>query len=108
MPLVYTYTDAYLMPLVTEAREAQATTEVAELGAFPEDWLARLVIVRAYVLTCLESMRAPDDTFAAKLAAYRKEFDHLLPQARAALQAAQAAAGTQVRGSLFTIELLRG
>lgn len=111
MPLTQTYTDAYLAPLITQDRETRATAEVAELGALPPAWAARLVVLRAYLITCLESQRAADDTFSAKLSAYRKEWDGTLPQARAAQAAADAAGGTAASGSgggsIFTIPLER-
>ncbi len=108
MALDLTYTDAYLAPLVTEAREDAAQEFVAGLGTFPADWVDRLVRVRAYIVTCQESMKAPDDTFAAKLKAYASEFSLLLPQARAAQDAVDAAAGTATGpGSMFTVALVR-
>lgn len=109
MPLINTYADGYLAPLVTEARETQAAADVAQLGTFPAAWVTRLTILRAYIITCLEGMKAPDDVFASKLAAYRKEFDSALPQARAAQQAAEAAAGTAPTGGggVFVIDLQR-
>lgn len=109
MPLVHTYADAYLAAHVTEARETQAAAEVAMLGALPNDWVARLTVLRAYVITCTECMKAPDDTWASKLSAYRKEFDSALPQARAAQQAALATAGTAPTGGggVFMVDLQR-
>ena len=70
--------------LVTQARETQAISDVAALGVLPVAWLTRLVILRAYIITCLESGRAPDDTFASKLAGYRKEWPDILAQTRIA------------------------
>lgn len=107
MPLTHYYADAYLAPLVTEDREARATADVAELGTLPAAWVTRLVVARAYVLTCLESQRAADDTFSAKLAAYRKEWDSALAQARAAQAAAAAAAGGTGSGSFYSVPLER-
>jgi hypothetical protein len=107
MTLVHYYPDAYLGPLITDAREAQATSDVADLGTLPASWVARLVVLRAYVIACLESQRAPDDTFAAKLSAYRKEYEVVLSQARAAQASIEAAASTAGAGSIFTVELFR-
>lgn len=107
MPLSHYYADAYLAPLITAEREARAAADVAELGPLPAAWVARLVVARAYVLTCLESQRAPEDVFSAKLGAYRREWDSTLSQARAAQAAAGAAAGTLGAGSFFTIALER-
>lgn len=105
MPLAHAYHDAYLAALVTDERETRAAAEVAQLGDFPADWLARLVVLRTYILTCLESQRMADDTFSVKLAAYRKDFDAALPAARAAQDAESPSAGM---GSVFSIELQRG
>lgn len=84
MPLTHTYFDAYLKTHVTPEREERAAAEVAALGTFGADWRARLVVRRAYVITCLECQASPDDLFAQKLKHYRQEFDALLVQARAA------------------------
>lgn len=71
--------------------------------------MQRLVILRAYVLTFLESSGAPDDTFATKLAAYRKEWPDTLTQARNAQAAIDASSGAGKPGaSPFTVGLLRG
>lgn len=109
MPLAYPYSDAYLAPLITQDRETRATDEVAMLGTFPAAWTQRLVILRAYIITCLESQKSPDDTFAAKLSAYRKEYDSAVPAARAAQATADAEAGTLPTGggSPFSITLER-
>ena len=109
MPLAHPYTDAYLAPLVTTERETRAAAEVALTGSYPGAWTQRLVILRAYILTCLESQKSPDDTFAAKLSAYRKEYESALPAARAAQAAAEAAAGTAPTGagSPFSVTLER-
>ncbi len=109
MPLTYTYHDKYLAPLVAAEVETRAAADVATLGTFTDEWVERLTVVRSYVLTCMEAQKAPDDLFTAKLAIYRKEFDALLPQARAAQIAAEAAAGTAPSGgsSWASVELTR-
>ena len=103
----YAYADAYLARLVTSEREDRATADVAALGALPAAWVARLIPLRVYVLTCLECQQAPDDLFGAKLPAYRREFEATLTGARAAQDLANAAAGTPSAGSAFTVELFR-
>lgn len=110
MALRYPYTDAYLAPRVTQAREDQALSEVEQLGPFPAAWVSRLTVLRTYIVTCTESMQSADDTYAAKLSAYRKDFEAALPQARAAQAAAQAAAGVAPTGggSMFSVNLERG
>lgn len=107
MPASYQYSDAYLAPLVTFAREEAATTLVGQLGTFPAYWVERLTILQAYLIVCTECMKQPDDTFGAKLSAYRKEFDATLSRAKAAQDAVDEAAGTGSGGSLFSIELHR-
>jgi len=107
MPLTYAYADAYLASRVTEARENAAVAYVSDLGTFPVDWTERLVILRAYIVTCMESMQAPDDLFAAKLAAYRKEYADTLTSARAAQSALDQAAGDASSASVFSIALER-
>jgi hypothetical protein len=79
----YTYADVYLSAQA-ESREDRAIADVAQIGTFAQEWLDRLVPLRAYVLTCQECMNSGDDVFSAKLAAYRKEFDSTLSQAKAA------------------------
>lgn len=110
MPTTYAYADGYLAPLVTQAREDQAKADVSMMGTFPASWVQRLVILRAYIITCTESMKSADDVFSAKLAAYRKDFTETLPQAKAAQAAADQAAGTIPKGggSVFTVDLQRG
>lgn len=107
MPLAHTYADAYLAPLITETRETRAAEEVAELGTLPAAWAARLVVLRAYLLTCLESQRSPDDVFGAKISAYRKEWADTLGQARAAQAVADASSGSGNARGLFTIPIQR-
>jgi len=109
MPLRNPYTDAFLAPRVTQAREDQAFADVAELGTLPAAWVSRLTVLRAYVITCMEMTSAPDDTFAAKLTAYRKDYSDGIALAKAAQKAAEAEAGTQAAGSgsFFTVSLER-
>ena len=110
MPLRYPYADAYLAPLVTQAREDQANDDVALLGTFPAGWVQRLVVLRSYVITCQESMRQEGDLFTQKLAAYRKDYADALVQAKAAQEAIDAASATPPTGggSFFTVDLQRG
>lgn len=108
MPNLYPYADGYLAPLVTKAREDQAISDVAELGTLPALWVERLTVLRAYIITCLECQKSPDDTFAAKLGSYRKEYGDQLVRARAAQQAVDAAAGSgSASSSPYTVSLER-
>lgn len=87
MALTLTYTDCYLARGVTESIETRAFADVDELGDFTTEWRDRLTVIRAYILTCLEKGAETDDTYAMKLAQYRKEFDFLLGQAKRAQKA---------------------
>lgn len=109
MANTYPYADGYLAPHVTPARERQAIADVGDAGVFPAAWVQRLVILRAYIITCLECQKSAEDMFSAKLASYRKEYADALTQARAAQLAAEDAAGTPHTGSagIFTIQLER-
>lgn len=109
MALQNAYMDAFLAPRVTQAREDQAISDVAALGTLPAAWVSRLQVFQTYIITCRESMSSADDTFAAKLASYRKDYDTALRQAQAAQKIAEAAAGKPQLGggSLFTVELNR-
>ncbi len=108
MALVYTYTDSYLASLITIDRENQALADVDLLGTFPAAWRKKLAIVRAYIITCMESQKSTEDVFTAKLAAYRNEFAEALPQARAAAQLAAATSTNANQGaSPFTVSLER-
>lgn len=89
MPLINTYFDAYLKSSVTEERETRAGLNVAEYGAFAADWTARLVVLRTYIIVCLECQAQPDDLYSQKLKNYRNEFDAVLAQARADTQDAE-------------------
>ena len=107
--MIYTYTDAFLATRMTLAVETRAIADVADLGTLPATWVARLGVLRAYIVLCMELMTGQqDDAFGAKLAAYRKEWGDMLTQARAAQAALDAAAGTTTGGaSVFTINLER-
>jgi len=83
MPLAYTYSDPYLSPLATEARETRAIADLAEINLFSQEHLARLVPLRVYIIICLESVQRSDDAFSVKLAAYRREYDNALSLAKA-------------------------
>ena len=112
MPLTQTYHDAYLSTLVTTDREDRATAQVADEGAFPAAWTSRLIVLRAYIITCQECMRAPGDTFEAKLTTYTRDWKDALVSARLAQATAVASDGGSSSpaggGSFFTVDLVRG
>jgi hypothetical protein len=105
MALTLTYNDAYLAPLIAnnEAWETRALADVAELGTFPDPWPAKLAVLRAYLLCCIESLADETDVFSAKLKQYRQEWTASLQAARIA---ANAAASTPTR--LFSVPIVRG
>lgn len=108
MPLAYTYFDPYLVNLVTEERETRARSDVQAYRAdFPAAWLERLTRLRAYIIACQESQKAPDDLFSAKLAEYRREFDKQLPLATSAALAAAAAGDSGARTSALVVDIER-
>lgn len=108
MALTYTYSDAYLQPLITEATEDAAQAFVADVGTLPAHWVSRLCVIRAYVITCLDKQKAADDLFATKLANYKREFDEALKAAKAAQAVIDAESGTAAGGgSFFSVGLER-
>lgn len=87
MALTLTYDDAYLKDRITDPLEARAAQEVDDMriGAIADNVRERLVVLRAYILVCLEHQANPDDLYAAKLKNYRAEFDAALARARASV-----------------------
>lgn len=109
MALTYTYPDAYLARFCVEERELRAIDDVALLAAsagvtFDADWTERLVILKTYILACLENQADGEDLFTHKLKTYRDELSTQLPRA---VTAAQAAAGTISGFSMLSIPLER-
>lgn len=81
----YTYYDAFLKLHITDDRETRAAADVATHGDFAPEWIAKLVVIRAYIITCMECHAQADDLFAQKLKVYRNEWDTVLSQARSAI-----------------------
>ena len=73
MSTTYTYPDAYLAKFCTEAIEDRAVADIAVMGTFNAYWTEKLVVLRAYILVCLENQADPDDLFTAKLKSYRRK-----------------------------------
>lgn len=85
MPLTYAYADAYLKSQITEEREIRAIEDIERLGImFSDEWMQRLVILRAYIIACLECQAQPDDLFAQKLKHYKAEYETTLATAQSA------------------------
>ncbi len=108
MSTTYDYTDAYLTKFCTEAIEERAIADVAVMGTFNDFWTERLVVLRTYILACLENQADAEDLFTAKLKSYRAEMQQAgaQAQAQAAADAAEAA-GTQDSFGIFSIPLER-
>lgn len=87
MALSLTYTDAYLKGRVTDQIEFRAYADVDNIATFESEWRNRLVVIRAYIITCMEQGSSETDVFSQKLKEYRKEFDFLLNQAKNSLAA---------------------
>lgn len=108
MSLTYTYTDAFIGPKITTAIETRAIADVADLGTLPQVWVDRLVVLRAYILTCLEKLATADDAWSVKLGAYRKEYHDIYTKAVIAQTAVNAMTGTSSGNSFTSINLERG
>jgi len=80
------YNDQFLSRLATPERETQAASDVDAIATFPALWRDRLVVLRCYILICLDSQKGGlEDVYAVKLTAYRAEWSATLAQARAAV-----------------------
>jgi hypothetical protein len=102
MPLL-TYTDAYLAAQCTDDREYRAGVDVDDIAAFAAKWRDKLVVLRTYIIACLECQGDADDLFAQKLKHYQREFDRVLVLAKSDTQDAS---GQPL--SVFSVPLERG
>ncbi|CDI04109.1 MAG: hypothetical protein WAU60_03400 [Candidatus Competibacter denitrificans] len=82
------YLDGYLAPLIDKKPtwEDRARLDVAAIGTFPEFWTDKLILLRVYILCCLESLATDEDVFSVKLKEYRAEYKEALAAARLATQ----------------------
>jgi len=104
MSTTYTYPDAYLAKFCTEAIEDRAIADVAVMGTFNDYWTEKLVVLRTYILACLENQADAEDLFTAKLKSYKVE----MQGATASAQAQAAADAAMVNGfGVFSIPLER-
>ncbi len=90
----------FLCCIVIEVHHGNSGT----LPEFPVEWKNKLTVLRAYLLTCMESAATTEDVFSVKLAQYRKEFAEVY---RAAQAAALAASETTPSSGLLTIPIER-
>lgn len=104
--MTYEFSDPFLSKRCTEARIAAAEADVAAIpnNNFPDFWQRKLVVLRTYIIACLDNQSEAGDLYAEKLAHYTKEYDRALTQARAA--AVVQPDGKPV--SLLSIPILRG
>ena len=108
MSTTYEYTDAYLAKFCTEALEERATADIAVMGTFNDFWTERLIVLRTYILACLENQADAEDLFTAKLKSYRAEMQQAATQAQAQAAAdAATAAGTPDSFGMFTVPMER-
>lgn len=85
---VLTYPDPFLSRFCTDDRETRAFADVDALrpsgSPFADAWRDKLATLRTYVIACTENMADADDTFAAKLKVYEREYTATIAAARAA------------------------
>jgi hypothetical protein len=106
--IIYVYPDAYLARFCNQDREDRALADVAVMAGsrtFSADYIERLTILQAYVISCLENQAADDDLFTTKLKTYREQLQLVLSQA---ILDADATAETTGGFSLFAVPLERG
>jgi len=84
--MIYNYTDGYLMP--DDERELRALADINKIGITDAFYLEKLVILKTYLIVCLEDQSAPDDLFNQKLKHYQSEYDKVLQEALANKNAA--------------------
>ncbi len=94
MALLYTYPDEYLKSRITEDREARAISYVDTLGIEDPIDKEKLIILKAYIVTALESSASDDDTFASKYKIYSKEFAEELAKIQAKQREAEGGSGS--------------
>lgn len=100
MALSYIYKDSYLQNLVTQQNEDDAVTSIATYGTFTDTQLEMLVPIRAYILCCIDNVKAGDDIFAVKKKFYEQEL-------KTAIEAFKAQSATTSQASLFSIPIER-
>jgi hypothetical protein len=108
MSTTYEYSDAYLAKFCTEAIEERATADIAIMGTFNDYWTEKLIVLRTYILACLENQADTEDLFTAKLKSYRAEMTGAATAAQAQAAADAAEASGAVNGfGVFSIPLER-
>ena len=73
--LEYDYYDEYLKPNISPHTELRAKSEINYLKLKNELFISKLVVLKAYIICCLENGTSADDLFAVKLKQYKAEFE---------------------------------
>ena len=73
--LEYDYYDEYLKQNISPHTELRAKTEINYLKLKNEFFISKLVVLKAYIICCLENQTSADDLFAVKLKQYKAEFE---------------------------------
>ena len=103
--LEYDYCDEYLKKEINKSTELRAKTQINYLKLKNEFFIAKLVVLKTYIICCLENQTSADDLFAVKLKQYKAEFESV--QALALQDKAQ----NELKDSFinaFNAPLLRG
>ena len=75
--LEYSYYDEYLRPNILPHTELRAKLEINYLGLKNEFFKNKLVVLKTYIICCLENQTTADDLFATKLKQYKTEFESI-------------------------------
>ena len=103
--LEYDYYDEYLKQNISPNTELRAKTEINYLKLKNEFFISKLVVLKTYILCCLENQTSADDLFAVKLKQYKTEFESV--QALALQDKAQTELSSTFINA-FNAPLLRG
>ena len=103
--LEYDYYDEYLKQNISPHTELRAKTEINYLKLKNEFFISKLVVLKAYIICCLENGTSADDLFAVKLKQYKAEFESV--QALALQDKAQTELSSTFINA-FNAPLLRG
>ena len=76
--LEYDYYDEYLKQNISPHTELRAKTEINYLKLKNEFFISKLVVLKTYIICCLENQTSADDLFAVKLKQYKAEFEAVL------------------------------
>ena len=103
--LEYDYYDEYLKQNISPHTELRAKTEINYLKLKNEFFISKLVVLKTYIICCLENQTSADDLFAVKLKQYKTEFESM--QALALQDKAQTELSSTFINA-FNAPLLRG